>query len=133
MAKYYNDTKFEDLTPDKQEEFLDTLGRLGKSREWGDIALKVNSVEDWEKYGFGGLFKEWLQKRVDRQLHQVKMITIDDLAMGLYQLREEIAQLKENTMPIGIDNEIQHLKMYVFELERRINALEARMGDEENV
>ena len=62
---YYN-VKPEDLSPAKQADYWDTLARLGKTKEWGEIALTCNPLEMWEEKGFGSFVKGFLRPKVDK-------------------------------------------------------------------
>ena len=103
------DTKLEDLSFTRKNDFTATLVRLGKSEEWGKAALKINPLENWEQYGFGCFEQPWLQVRVSKMLNG-KDITVDTVNAELNEINKQLDKL--------ID--------FVNQLEERIKRLEER-------
>lgn len=89
---YYN-TKYDDLSEGRKKDFLGTLNALGKTREWGDIALTINPIEDWEHYGFGGFRQAWLEQIVSRRLTADGRKTVSDAMYEIGVLREQLMGL----------------------------------------
>lgn len=103
------ETKFEDLSPARKDDFIRTITRLGKSEEWGSTALKINPVENWEQFGFGCFEQPWLQVRVSKML-KGKDITVDTVNAELNEL----------------SNQLDSLIDFVNELEKRVALLERK-------
>ncbi|MBO7526415.1 MAG: hypothetical protein J6T74_00795 [Clostridia bacterium] len=99
------DTKLEDLSFTRKNDFTATLVRLGKSEEWGKAALKINPIENWEKYGFGCFEQPWLQVRVSKML-KGKDITVDTVYAELNELKEKLNEVIDfvNSLERKIDN-----------------------------
>jgi hypothetical protein len=89
----YN-TKITDLSEKRQENFYETLNRLGFSEKWGATALTINDKDNWEHYGFGCFSQRWLQDRVAAML-KGNNITVDTVYAELQELKEDYAQLVE--------------------------------------
>ncbi len=99
------DTKLEDLSFTRRNDFTATLVRLGKSEEWGKAALRINPLENWEQYGFGCFEQPWLQVRVSKMLNG-KDITVDTVYAEVNELKEKLNEVIDfvNSLERKIDN-----------------------------
>lgn len=99
------DTKIEDLSFTRKNDFTTTLVRLGKSEEWGKAALRINPLENWEQYGFGCFEQPWLQVRVSKMLNG-KDITVDTVYAELNELKGKLNEVIDfvNELERKIDN-----------------------------
>ena len=88
------DTKVEDLSEERQKDFYDTLARLGRSEEWGKIALTINPISAWEQWGFGAFTLDWLQAKVNR-IRLDRELTIADLHDEMEKLRDRVEVLED--------------------------------------
>lgn len=64
--------KFNDDVKVKASAAIDELAARGKSQEWIETAFAQKTTEEWEKWGFGLLFRKSFQEQVDKACGKVK-------------------------------------------------------------
>ena len=64
--------KFNDDVKVKASAAIDELAATGKSQEWIETAFAQKTTEEWEKWGFGLLFRKSFQEQVDKACGKVK-------------------------------------------------------------
>ena len=99
-----HDVKLEDFTKEEQILFRSTLEQLGKSEEWGKKALQINKLEDWKKYGFGGMRSQWLIDAADKMVAgdttenktPPRADKLDVICLCLHEIMEILHRMESN-------------------------------------
>ena len=92
----------DDLSETRRENYYNTLRRLGKSEEWGLTALTINSLDNWERWGFGSFEQGWVDRIVIQKMREKRLVENDDYIKKIDTLEKQVAALTERVIQLEL-------------------------------